>query len=235
MRSWFQRWAWRAGLCLALGLLTTVAVAWGLAAWLPHAGLWSARRYDARPSSSPIRAIDTWECGRTGMLRRQWLAEVWGATYYHGRPPTSRSAPEGYVPESGPLWGAPPSPDPWAPSATSYGCEDARGWPALAMWCEFKQVKKGGGWVWQASRGLLISPSDDRQLLNVRVLPARPLWPGLIANTSVYAVGWAGLLVILDWRRHVWRRARGRCVGCGYELRGLTPGAACPECGALGQ
>jgi hypothetical protein len=28
--------------------------------------------------------------------------------------------------------------------------------------------------------------------------------------------------------RHASRRRRGRCVGCGYELKGL---AVCPECG----
>jgi hypothetical protein len=58
--------------------------------------------------------------------------------------------------------------------------------------------------------------------------PYLPLWPGFLVDT----VFWGGAAFVV-WsvpglvRRGV-RRRRGRCVRCGYELKGLT---VCPECG----
>jgi hypothetical protein len=59
-----------------------------------------------------------------------------------------------------------------------------------------------------------------------------PIWPGLLLNTlifsaAVFAAHWSSRAII---RRR--RRAKGRCAGCGYDRRGLTPDAMCPECGA---
>jgi hypothetical protein len=52
-----------------------------------------------------------------------------------------------------------------------------------------------------------------------------PLWPAFL----ITAAGAAGL-----WRLDRWAAAanKGRCPSCGYDLRGLASGAACPECGA---
>jgi hypothetical protein len=49
-----------------------------------------------------------------------------------------------------------------------------------------------------------------------------PLWAWLLAD---------GGITVLAWRR--WRRWRppGFCPKCGYDLRGLASGSACPECG----
>jgi hypothetical protein len=44
-------------------------------------------------------------------------------------------------------------------------------------------------------------------------------------TTAAPAAGVMGLLMLVQ------RRARaGRCVGCGYDLRGMS-GRVCPECG----
>jgi hypothetical protein len=67
--------------------------------------------------------------------------------------------------------------------------------------------------------------------LDGTVLPTVPLWPGFLVDTAF----WGGAAFVV-WsvrggagfvRRGV-RRRRGRCVRCGYELKGL---AVCPECG----
>ena len=63
----------------------------------------------------------------------------------------------------------------------------------------------------------------------VPYFPMTPLWPGFAVDTAFY-VG----LAFVVWsapgfvRRRV-RRRRGRCVRCGYDLKGLP---LCPECGS---
>jgi hypothetical protein len=63
--------------------------------------------------------------------------------------------------------------------------------------------------------------------------PTDPLWPGFLVDTAfwggaAFCVWWSGRGGAGFVRRGV-RRRRGRCVGCGYELKGL---AVCPECGS---
>jgi hypothetical protein len=71
---------------------------------------------------------------------------------------------------------------------------------------------------------------DVLPLSQASVLPLRPLWLGLLANTGFYGVIlWAMWFMPGAIRREL-RRQRGACVRCGYDLRGggLT---SCPECG----
>src|SRR5688572_27721400 len=152
-----RRWPALAALFLTLGLLTTIAVAWSLAAWLPHTNLWSAFDYEGPLSDHRIAGIATWECGRTGMLRRAWQVEVWGASYGPLGEVTGRSAPETYTPKSGPLWGTAIPLDPWQPPSRYYGNQDARGWPMLAFWCEYEDLWLGGTQEWRASGGVPLS------------------------------------------------------------------------------
>ena len=57
-----------------------------------------------------------------------------------------------------------------------------------------------------------------------------PLWSGLITNTLVWAtVLWVLTLGPFELRRAV-RLGGGRCLSCGYALRGGYA-AGCPECG----
>ncbi len=62
-------------------------------------------------------------------------------------------------------------------------------------------------------------------------IPLQLLWVGFVINTIFYAaVVWLLMLGPFTARRIV-RRRRGRCIRCGYDLRG-TEHEACPECGA---
>ena len=95
------------------------------------------------------------------------------------------------------------------------------------------------GWPWHAAFGLRHraggKPSLDEGLVTLPMssrgdmLPWRPIWGGLAANTLLYSAVvlamWAGYRVM----RVVLRRRRGGCTGCGYPLDdGMT---RCPECG----
>ena len=54
---------------------------------------------------------------------------------------------------------------------------------------------------------------------------------GLAANTLLYAAAWLLPLIGVGRARAMWRRRKGRCAVCAYDLRGqVSPG--CPECGS---
>ncbi len=76
---------------------------------------------------------------------------------------------------------------------------------------------------------MVITPSaydDELQLLT-------PIWSGFAINTVFYAaILWMLWLSPFVVRRFI-RRRRGRCIKCGYDLRGAEH-EACPECGIAG-
>jgi hypothetical protein len=61
-----------------------------------------------------------------------------------------------------------------------------------------------------------------------RMLPWPPVWTGWLANNALFALAWL-LLLFLSGVRGWWRRRRGRCARCGYDLRSMA--GVCPECG----
>ena len=69
-------------------------------------------------------------------------------------------------------------------------------------------------------------------LMQIQFLPLHPIWPGFAINTIFYAVIlWLLTLGPFTARRMI-RRKRGRCIKCGYDLRGnFGGGGGCPECG----
>lgn len=71
-------------------------------------------------------------------------------------------------------------------------------------------------------------------ILTVRALSYAPLWPGFLANTVFYAILWAIILAAASFlfATITGKRAmaQGRCPRCGYDLVGNHAGG-CPECG----
>ncbi len=93
--------------------------------------------------------------------------------------------------------------------------EVVHGWPLLALTSE-----------WLVERGW----EDTAIRYGDEVLPLAPIWPGFVINTLFYAaILWLLTLGPFTARRLI-RRKRGRCIKCGYDLRG-TEHEVCPECG----
>lgn len=69
-----------------------------------------------------------------------------------------------------------------------------------------------------------------RAWLHTDSLPLRPHWPGFIACTLTYGLGWFLLLFGPGLFRQMRRIHRGACLACGYDLRATTEDR-CPECG----
>jgi hypothetical protein len=123
--------------------------------------------------------------------------------------------------------GAPP-----AAGAVEWGAAEARGWPWPALWCAFDEGPSGprvSGAI--ELPGRVVRKGREFPAAFPAALPVRPVWAGLAADSAVWAgVWWLALLVPGEVRRGV-RRTRGRCTGCGYDRTGLDRDAPCPECG----
>ena len=63
----------------------------------------------------------------------------------------------------------------------------------------------------------------------VRLLPSSPIWPGLIANTFLYASAIMGVMMLWSKARTSVRLRRGLCPTCKYPI---DVSEVCTECGA---
>lgn len=229
-------------LWIPVGFAINVAVAWGLAAWMPHER-WNVQFVVGASRIGGIRYYTTGACRRS-----------WQRTYVDSFT-TAHSAFTGAIKDSqirqkfqedeslkGQRWGRAaayrddPSTFEWV------GIEHATGWPCLTVWCDWtcESVAKDERLLlipqYVSYGGIPISASPANvgtiRPYELRALPLRPIWLGLIVNTAFYAALsaalWAGLIAFRSWRRAV----RGRCTRCNYNLTGLGPGTPCPECGS---
>ena len=125
------------------------------------------------------------------------------------------------------------------PAASLLG-DDPRPQSAIATASERDQMSEwiSAGWPIRSAWGKAwwsLHPPQLDGLIEIVIsghrtyIPTNPIWPGLLANTLFYAALAMTPMVLLRWRRTRWRRARGLCVACGYEL-GEGVGV-CPECG----
>jgi len=65
-----------------------------------------------------------------------------------------------------------------------------------------------------------------------RFLIWRPIPLGFAADTLLWSACIAGATSAAQMWIKARRRRRAACPACGYDLRGLTAGTVCPECGA---
>lgn len=124
--------------------------------------------------------------------------------------------------------------------------EFAVGWPypALASRLERNAQTAAMGrprpaWTIVDGREIPIEDPQRRMLATITgqidVMPTRPIWGGLLLNSVLFALPvWLGCLliaaIIAFGPRRWWRKKRGCCPRCAYDLR-HDFATGCPECG----
>jgi hypothetical protein len=108
--------------------------------------------------------------------------------------------------------------------------ERAYGWPFLAARSMTYAAWDGETWSNGVLSGLAITEPEPGMGFARDVLPVRPLFLATTLNSGLYGgtllLAW---LVVAGILHRWWRRRRGRCPHCGYDLRGSRD--LCPECG----
>ncbi len=217
MPRWAVHVARRAAVCLLLGAITTLIVAWSLRAY-----------HQLRNLPPSPRRCSLEEDGQRWEATTFRYAGRFSITYQKLPPPGSQWQMLRTQGE--------PDPVPFT---------DEPAWAAAARHANPSLVSIGGyGLPWSCvmslsmfsasgaveNVGIMTTPQLLGTLGGIR-LPVRPIWTGLAADTAVFGSGWWMLLAGSEAIRRGVRRRRGQCIACGYNLAGNTSGA-CPECGA---
>ena len=224
---------------LAAGLVITVAVSWGLAAWMPQVG-WRATRFTSWGDQASVH-VTQWES--LGCARRQW----WSAyglervlpSYYEPikKTPQALSPSDATDPVSWPPWG-----DflqarhrllyeiTEGLSVEWEGCEHCTGWPLPAAWYSIRDMgRQRFEPVGAIPLPIVKTASGMMDVYSVRGLPYRPIWPGLAINSVFWGAIAFGVVNAYGRTRRTLRRRRGLCPACAYPV-GASP--VCTECGA---
>ncbi len=231
-----------------LGLLTTVLVAWASALWVqvPNPQSDSPDMF-VLGRRHPTWMVHHWKVAtatRCVVMEEPWIRYLEGNVGpFDG--PGDRFLEKYLATEAF---------EPWLtawrldPGRVRGMVEDARGWPcrALAASCESPISGMGYLTIPQALRpgpGLVVCLPRDGRILrsatttgmivtDLRILPLRPIWRGMIVDVCFYAAllysANPGVGALKRWHR----RRHGRCPVCAYDLRGQDPSSVvCPECG----
>jgi len=241
-----KRWTIRFLLGLLLGAVTTVAVAWGLASFIPYRMLPDSTLHYPAPhpheehafvmtvrrafGSTRVTAMRQSELGPgsivndlTDVLPRAGVMDTMIADRLSlSKFEEERLARAGDARRVVPM----------------YMTEDLRGWPMYALAASWD-----GGLAYLPNStpytgenaapsmfpgdGIALPPFGGGTAGSVnldaqRALPLRPIWPGLLIDTLFYGVLWFGMIVGFGALSRAIRRKRGRCPNCGYDLRGHT-------------
>lgn len=220
---------------LALGVLTTIALAWALI-------------FDVHPATNPMRfasvsvdadrpALNIARCDSFGAYS---LAVA--VTRNDPLLPPNQTFP---LDEVAPAWTRGELLDRARDSnQTTLPDSAARailvtGWPWPCMWSSYDQQPSNNYWWFKARNGIVIGQHPTSPMPNAmlspceRSLPLRMVWFAFAGDTCFWAALWGALLFTPVAIRHILRRRRGLCLACGYDRRGLAPDHACPECGRV--
>lgn len=237
-----------AAICLLAGFAMTVVVAWGLAIW--QGATWQ----DGAARMRGVRARNPGAGEGTGWLTVD-RSSTTGAVFFEAfalpgggsvasRPPGASpdSLPEDVVPRWARSHVLRWTRGHWPPTyPTGHAYIDARGWPMLALWCDYELVRPAtGGFAMHAHGGVELTglkrvKGSSFGAVYPVALPLRPRWVGLLANSLLYGAAVGVVAFGASAIRLRLRRQAGLCERCGYDLRGSFDGqgrSVCPECGS---
>ncbi len=215
-----RRWTLRILLCLLLGAITTIAVAW-LLAILPTPRQPGPHVRNFHSVANGIH----WSAARDSGLGWEWVASSRDRQYLD-TDGLGNSTPQEVVPR----WTGFSEPtDEFVTGTVTHEAlqAEARGWPMLALAHEVNFAASQNTGAPALRFG---APSVTIRHDWTRAIPLRPIWPGFVLNTMLFAGVWLSLICLAVTSRRYYRRRRGLCVNCGYDLRGEFA-RGCPECG----
>lgn len=234
--------------CLTFGLLTTLAVAWGapvLAARASRPPTWSNAQFWIDDTyAGHYQLAHSRFADHVRFLHIIFEGQARDKPYYKATPPPPwafklTQAMEGEDAAAGTTW--------WGVDTL------ATGWPLRAFrggvyepWPTgrpsvptFTLIPDGKGGLTVAPPAAPAGPLPLNMSLyrfggknnDQYSIPLRPIPRGLALNTIFFGAAWGLVFLTLARVRGATRRRRRRCPACNYDLRGLTVGARCPECG----
>jgi len=214
----------------AIGLATTIAIAW-LAMFLTSGNAWHGPRADQDIGVWMADDHKTWSISRgenawhTTVM--YWHMQVSGLSMtiptadYEARKFDFRQLPRRFRPDS-------------LDDLYMNAWYHQTGWPFPALSCSvhWKQQVANSDIIYTVRGGVQLPRDPD---FNPRALPMTPVWPGLLADTALFACARLVVAFGLSAARGHWRARRGQCRQCGYRRAGIADDAACPECGERGE
>lgn len=221
-----KRRLFKLALFLLLGAIVNVAVAWGWAKWirLDHTDFTLKQGIDFRDGND-------WRLSVTQSNGTLIIYSVWDNLERERRSHTTLNTATSL--DSMHFTFIHPPEDKQLELPRLERLLTAYGWPKLSLWSgyEFQNPYSNMPTVTIKS-GIRIS-GDTFYRFHTKIpwtLPLHPIWPGFAINTIFYsAILWLLILAPFTARQMI-RRKRGRCIKCGYDLRGRSEGG-CSECG----
>ncbi len=230
---------------LLLGVLTTILVAWGAAAWhgskprnpfeRDSRGVYLQRGNDlwhsihSRQWGRTVHRVRVAEGTRAQDIRwrQESMREFWDRTSGRELNETQRELLEEHErepTESPPRWVRLP-PDEQALATVAYG------WPAPAVmyWTEspvYQRSRRSAALRLPTWKETSIFPGMSRS--RTILLPVIPIPLGLAVNSLFFGAFWWCVIRGVKQAARALKRRRGRCTRCGYDVIGLD---RCPECG----
>lgn len=222
-RSYRSRLLRKLALCLALGVVSTVALSWyaGIDRYTPWFLSGEVRDWSYVSSMTPKTRFS---------LRSNWCrTEVRTYRHEHDLLPALR-------PGRGRFFSTPPSvlqAPTWSIASQLETDSTGRGFSGRVEDVAY-------GWPFRAMRSRLTILNSDKETLYFAfhlgprfdgvIVAYKPIPLGFAANTLIFAAAFAIPLIALPALRRQFRARRSHCPSWNYDLRGL-PSPTCPECG----